>query len=232
MIRRIFSGCLLAAVLLATGVEAQARSGDWRFDVYLDDRPIGEHRFAIDHRDGLLRVESDADFEVDFLFFTAFRYDHRAVEEWDGQCLVRLEARTKKNGRELEVQGRRLPGGFLVERPGGEQELLPECRSTFAYWDPAILERDRLINAQDGTHVEVAVRALGAETVTVGERSVPAEAWVLEAGERTIKLWYDNGGRWLGLESALDGGRTLRYRLTEPPPLLQSDHARAGGEAS
>jgi hypothetical protein len=232
MTKRLLAGCFLAATLLATGVEAGDRSGDWRFDVYLDDRPIGEHRFAVDHQGERLRVESTADFQVDFLFLTAFRYDHRAVEEWDGDCLARLEARTERNGKALEVEGHRVAGGFLVEGPDGEEALLPDCRATFAYWDPAILQRDRLINAQNGAHVEVSARSLGTEEIQVGDRSIPAQAWVLEAEERTIKLWYDDQGRWLGLESTVEGGRTLRYRLTEPPPALHSRRALPGGESS
>lgn len=44
-----------------------------------------------------------------------------------------------------------------------------------------------------------------------------AKRFELEAEGRRIAIWYGPSGEWLGLESEVEGGRTLRYVLAEWP---------------
>ena len=44
-------------------------------------------------------LTSEAHFRVRFLFIDAYRYEHRARERWQGDCLESLEARTDTNGK-------------------------------------------------------------------------------------------------------------------------------------
>src|SRR6187200_1499365 len=88
----------LVAACFALG--ATASSGlmrEWRFNVSLDGKPIGEHRFVMHQFDDMVEVTSEANFRVRFLFIDAYRYEHRAYEMWRGDCLERLDARTDDN---------------------------------------------------------------------------------------------------------------------------------------
>ena len=83
---RILSRFLGAFLLLATSVPLMAEDSDrWVFRVYLDDREIGFHEFSVTDRDGGQDVEISAEFDVKFLFFNAYSYDHRNLESWAGQ---------------------------------------------------------------------------------------------------------------------------------------------------
>jgi hypothetical protein len=184
---------LALALCCALGAHAAPRS--WSFRVLLDGREIGRHAFTHEPVPGGARVVSEARFEVRFLFVTAYRYEHRAEERWQGGCLESLEARTDDNGVRRDVR----------VRPA-------DCTRSFAYWDPSILRAERLLNAQTGEVVPVRSTAFGTESIAVRGRETSASRYRLTAPGLAIDLWYA-GSEWVALESSVEGGRRLRYEL-------------------
>lgn len=184
----------------------------YQFTATLDGKPIGDHRFEVRADGGRTQVTSRARFKVKFLMLTAYRYWHEATEVWEGACLARIDARTDDNGREYAVTGERLSDHFRVTAAGTAREL-SGCVLSFAYWDRRILEAKHLLNAQTGDYHTVAVEHLGSDPVRVGDATIAADRWRLNAEDLAIDLWYAPDGRWLALESAAAGGRRLRYTL-------------------
>lgn len=206
MLLRTMAGPL--ALALGTGL-AEAR--EWRFRVYLDDREIGEHSFVLEEGQGVRRLASRASFDVGFLFFNVYSYRHRADEVWEGDCLIRIDAATEDGGERFRVAGARRDGAFVVDSGEGT-ERLPSCIMSFAYWNPAMLEQNRLLNAQTGEYLEVAIDPQGQDTLTFGDRPVPARRYALTAEDIRITLWYGEAGDWLALESVTPEGYAIRYR--------------------
>jgi len=183
------------------------------FDVFLDERPIGHQRFALQPTADGLRVEIQAAFAVKILRLTAFAYDHTNVETWRGGCLQSIEARTNSNGTRFRVTGSARDEGFVVTSNTGERRL-PDCVGSFSYWDKAqLLQRDRLLNSQTGEYLPVSVRALGTGTLRIGDHDVAVERYALRGENLEITLAYAaDDGEWLALDSPLASGRTLQYR--------------------
>ena len=210
---------LLAMLLLFTTLSTAAAedSAEWRFEVRLDDKPIGFHTFTL-RSDGARQVlETEASFDVKVLFVTAFRYRHENTEVWRDGCLASVDATTDSNGRKLEVSGRRVGDSFALERSDG-RDSLDGCVRSFAYWNPAILDADRLLNTQTGEYEEVDVTARAADRVDVSGNPVDAERYTLAARGGDITLWYaESDGRWLGLEAPAKGGRRIRYLPVDIP---------------
>lgn len=198
----------LAALAGGHAFALAASEREWRFDVSLDGRPIGEHRYVLRETGESRALTSEARFRVRVLFFDAYRYDHFAQEAWSGDCLEQLDARTDANGKETLVTGQRELGEFRLT--GGASKPLDSCVQTFAYWNPDILEARRLLNPQTGEYVDVTVQKMGRENLA----GQPAERYRLLAGGRTpltIDLWYTPARDWLALESLTAEGRRLRY---------------------
>jgi hypothetical protein len=194
---------LLAVMLIASPLAA-AQERRWEFRATLDDKPLGYHRFVLrelsGERHGEREMVSSARFEVRFLGFVVYRYAHDAIERWKGDCLTSLKALTDDNGERSTV------------------ELAPRaCAMTFAYWNPKILERAELWNAQTGKPEKVQVEALGADGIPVRGETLIARRYRLSGARHPIELWYSAQGEWLALESRLDQGR-LRYRLERQTP--------------
>lgn len=200
------------AVLLSMAPLSAAAGQEWQFRVWLDDREIGTHRFEVTGGPGARRIRSTADFEYRMLFLTLYDYEHRNTETWRNGCLEQIDARTQVNGDEYAVAGSRDEDRFVVTGTEGRQEL-PACIMTFAYWDPAFLDQDRLLNSQTGDYLEVEVSPPQVDEVQVRGVMVPARRYELQAGELNIRLWYSPDDQWLALESDARGGRLLRYEL-------------------
>jgi hypothetical protein len=215
--RRIVSLFLIVGLFLAVATSPTlADTTDTRtmtYDVFLDGKKIGYHRFEIDGSESDAAVRSEASFDVKVLFLTAFKYRHVTSESWTGGCLDEIEAQTNSNGKRLQLSGELTESGFVIDT--GEQEAeLPECVMTFAYWNPGFLNEPRLLNPQTGEYLDVDVTELGHDVVRIAGREVPARSVRVTARKMDITLWYSADRQWLALESVAKGGRIIRYELS------------------
>jgi hypothetical protein len=184
----------------------------WRFTVYLDDKKIGFHNFTLSQKNDEQYVYSTARFDVKFLFFTAYSYEHDNVEQWKGQCLTKITALTNDNGEQYSVDGQLVDNGFNVAT-GEINTVHPPCIKTFAYWDPSFLETSRLLNSQTGKLETVASEYIGEQTLEVNGEPVPAHRYRLVGDKLQIDLWYSEQNQWLALESLTEDGYSVRYQL-------------------
>lgn len=221
--KQLFTHAGLAGAMLAAGAAVLANvastdpadSRSWDFEVFLNDKPIGHHRFVVRPEAEGYTLQTEAEFEVTFLFFTAYRYRHENVERWRGGCLESIEARTNDNGQALEVTGSRSMEGFSLASEKVEGVIDAECVRTFAYWDRAALEDTRLLNSQTGEYQAVELRPMGREIIEIGGQAVPAQRYALSGEGLALELWYSPEGDWLKLTSTVDNGRQLRYELVQ-----------------
>ena len=213
MNRNILFACLWLAPLTASPV-TQAPADVWNFKVYLDDKPVGYHRFTLTGQPEQRQVHSEARFDVKFLMITAYTYIHEAKEYWRGSCLAELAAKTDDNGDKIEVQGAAGEGAHFRLAANQKPAELPECVWTFAYWHPSMIEQKRLLNPQTGEYLPVRVELKGEEAIKAAGVERKAKHYLLDAGKFQIDLWYAaDDQRWLALDSTLEGGRHLHYRI-------------------
>jgi len=206
----------LYSLAFMSSAPAQERVGEvanWDFDVYLDEKKVGTHAFAVSEADGTRVVQSDASFKYKFFFIPAYRYEHTASERWTDNCLVEFDASTNANGKRIEVSGEQVGAGFVVDR-GEEPVELSECVMTFAYWNPDFLDQPQLLNPQTGEYVDVTVEQVGEEMLEVRGQSIAATRFTLKADKVDLTLWYSLDDEWLALESVAKGGRIIRYELS------------------
>ena len=212
MTRRHQYQALLTLIMLCVLSVAQASSQRWTFKVFLDDQEIGQHRFEVFTRDATRYVEVEAKFDVRFLFFTAYSYQHSNYEVWQDKCLNTILSNTNDNGKEQFVKGERENNVLRVNTQAGENEL-PGCVKTFAYWDPTFLSSRHLLNAQTGELQSVSINDLGAHTIEVRGKPVVANQYRIVTDQFSIDLWYSPQREWLALQSTTRDGAVLRYQL-------------------
>jgi hypothetical protein len=202
--------------LILSPASAQESGDDvvqWDFNVFLDDKRVGKHRFVVSEENGTKQVRSEASFLYKIFFISAYRYEHQADERWAGNCLADIAADTNVNGKRTEVSGEQSNIGFVVDSGDGSVAL-PECVMTFAYWNPIFLEQPRLLNPQTGEYVDVVVEEIGPELLEVRGLPVSATRFRLTASKIDLTLWYSPDDEWLALESVAKGGRIIRYELS------------------
>jgi len=197
---------LAATATVARGAEPR----EWRFKVFLEDKPIGEQVFRLSEEGGRARLLTEATFDVKVLFFTAYTYRHRNEEIWKDGCLERIESTTDDNGEPFRLLGRAAGDGFVVET-AKFSTTLPSCVRSFAYWNVDYLQSSKLLNSQTGEYETVSVRSLGEVSLEMRGAPLRARRYAIEGPKLRIDLWYSLDNDWLALESASKGGRTLRY---------------------
>ena len=180
----------------------------YAFDVFFDDRLIGEHKFVRSTSEtGEEIVTSRAFFALKILFFNAFKYDHSSREIWRNGCLVELEATTNtKKGEQTTALRSETEGFSLIVN--GEAKDLPNrdsCLSSFAYWRTDLSERALLMNAQSGDLVPVEI-STSTDPENIGRRTIIA------AKKLNIEVQYDSQGKWVGLQTSLPKDHQLTYR--------------------
>lgn len=232
MKRRI--AAVLAGLPLAIaygGLQAsQSPEQDLVFRVLLDDSEIGYHRFRVLQRERQQVVDIEAKFKVTFLGIPVYRYDHRNRETWQQGCLDSIDSTTDDGGDDFRVEGRATGERFELSTQDGEVEIDAGCVMTFAYWDPKFLRQSRLLNAQNGEYLAIDVATEGVEELQVKGRAVSARRHRLVNDEREIDItvWHAvDDGRWLSLESRVDG-RVISYRLTDREQ-IETLQTAAGG---
>ena len=146
---------LLSASMLLLASPLQAR--EWAFDVYLDKTKIGQHTFQLNNAQQLV---SQAKFNVKVLFINAYQYQHKAVENWQNNCLTALEADTVEDSVNTVVKGQLNAENFVVDN-GKETQTLPTCPMTFAYWNQKILTQSKLLNPQNADWLDTKITKLG-----------------------------------------------------------------------
>lgn len=203
-----------ALAWLLAGGAAPARAEVWTFEVRLDDRPVGSHRFELSGPPEARELHSAARMDVSWLGVPLYRYRHEARERWRGDCLDEITARTDDGGETSQLA---LPG----RAAGSHEPLRSACLMSYAYWNPALTRQTQLLNPQTGQLDAVRFERLADAPLAVNGREVPAERWRLiatapipGADRQTLTLWLErSSGRWIGLDAAVRGGRRLSYRL-------------------
>lgn len=205
--------CWAWPVVAATGPAAADPASGWTFRALLDGRPIGEHRYSVTPSvDGAGHtVLSEAAFAVRWLGLRVYQYKHRAVERWRGDCLVGLAADTDDNGQPTRVAAALQGDVFEVSTPTPLK--VRGCVMSFAYWNPAMRSQQRLLNSQTGRLESVRIAPVEEGSVEHGARPAGASGWRIGGLAQPIVLWYSPQGQWLGLDTRVDGGRVLSYRL-------------------
>jgi hypothetical protein len=217
--RRSVRSFALAALAAAVWTSAPAAeppvpaSGEWNFRVMLDGKPIGRHRFSVTKQGDERKVLSEADFAVKFLGITAYRYRHRAAEEWNGDCLVGLTSTTDDDGKRSNVHIDKKTSESAVVEASTANPSSPSCLMSFAYWNPSIQSQTRLLNAQTGEIEDVNLARAGSGSVDVHGERVAATRLRITGAAHPIDVWYSARGEWVGLDSTVAGGRVLSYRL-------------------
>jgi len=206
--------CCFAAAWAGASEPAAPTSGAWTFRALLDGKPIGQHRFSVTTRGDEREVVSEASFAVKVFGITAYRYHHKATEQWRGNCLTALAATTDDDG---QASGVRIEAGVGADSlrvvAGAATQALTGCVMSFAYWNPAIQTQTRLLNAQTGKLEPVQVSRVGSGSVPVRGQPVAATQFRISGPPQPIDLWYSAQGEWIGLDSTLASGRKLSYRL-------------------
>ena len=200
----------LALFLVCTSIQAK----EWAFDVYLDKTKMGTHTFTLNEAN---QMTSRAKFKVKVLFVEAYSYNHVSKEQWQDGCLSSIDADTTENKVVSKVKGKLEADAFSISN-GAQNQALPSCVMTFAYWNPKTLTQTKLLNPQNAEYLDAKIKQIGTETIDVKGVKTDATHYLLQGlsegkTKLNIDLWYDQNKNWVALQSSTPEGYKVIYKL-------------------
>ena len=204
--RRVFarSGTILLLSFGASIFAEENATEVFNFKVSLDNHEVGWHRFVVETKGNQLTVSSKAKMDFTVLMVKKVAYRHEATETWLGDCLQAFESKTKRNTKIFLTNGSVKDGDFYVNR-NGEEVLVSKCVKTFAYWRPAWLDDEFLLNVETGKYTPISLEVAEDQLTNMTKR-------IVGLPKTEIHLAYDKSGNWQTLESDLKIAGTLRYQ--------------------
>lgn len=212
-----YRACLMALLvfsfsLMSFSLAAKIDEQKIEFDIYLNDKKVGQQSVDITPTDDGENVVIESQFNIKLLFVNVFSYQHTANEVWRDSCLHSIDTSTKENSDEFFVQSKKIDDGLSITGNLGTQDI-QGCVRSFAYWDLPRLDGEQLLNGQTAKYVSAKLVANGEEEFLVKDKVITASRYTLTAEGSDISLWYDKNQNWVGLSTLVKGGRTLSYTL-------------------
>ena len=177
------------------------------FEVERAGRPIGSHRINFSREGEQLRVDVEMRLQIRFLAIFPYHYRYQASEWWHKGRLLRLQVAIDDNGNQQHFDAA-TDGNVIRLDMNGQSRELPAGLLTTNHWHPHILQQQQVLNTLTGQISPLAVHALGEIMVPSAGDLVAARHYRLGGELRDTETWYDDQGRWLGMEfSARDNSR-------------------------
>ena len=223
--RAAVKGVKVAAPLLATlavlaePVAARSVAADPRalygaelvFDIYREDRPVGQHRARFRATDGGVEVRSTTAITLKALFFTVYRFDYDSLAEWRAGALSKLTVAVDDNGDRRAITVAPAGDGLRLTVDAETPRAVPRPLFPTNHWNAAVLGEGRVLNTLTGALNDVRIRA-GARAEVVTENGVVAATRYDYTGDLRTSVWYDDRGRWVAMRFLGRDGVPVEYR--------------------
>lgn len=196
------ASCLTILVsFLCTGAFSNSMK-DITFNVFRGKSLIGTHKLFFEKSETKLNVKIEIKFDVRFLGFILYEYQHINNEIWKNNRLISIKTSTNQNGSYLECNPRKVG-----------QNVIPT-----SYWNYSLVENKskvQVLNTQTCKFINLEIKKLGNEMIY--NNSLETIRYNLigedDNGETIdINIWYDTSKRWVKMKFLKDNS-TINYVL-------------------
>ena len=191
-------------------------SNEIYFHVYRNNSKIGFHKLKIETNQDLKNIEINIDFEVKFLGFTLYDYNHTNFEKWIGNDLVEINSKTNKNGDLLNCTFTKNENSSRIEGTYNPTNFPANLIST-SYWNVELVKTKKrtVLNTQDCNLIDLKINNLGIKKIY--NNQILTTHYKLTGKESSnedlnIDIWYDMNGNWVKMIFLKDNS-SIEYYL-------------------
>ena len=175
------------------------------FDLFQGRKAIGQHGYEISGSQTAPAVMTQAAFEGRVLAFSA-RYELATREQWQDGRLQQLQSDGSFRNDPFWVRAERQGSALVVTNERNQVlPVAPDILPT-TYWMPNFIEQRAVLDTQRGQVLSIAPQFLGEGSF----HGTAVRGWEL-GGELGIKIYYDLGNSWAGLQFRVLGS-SFEYR--------------------
>ena len=168
------------------------------FDIYRNNKLIGQHVFSFKKEENLLTVQSEINFEIKKLGIVLYKYHVKGTEYYKDGKLIKFNSKTNQNGKfkyvnlkleneELNIDGSSFKGKVSTDYLLG------------TWWNHGLVEAPAQISAVSGRIIKQKVEFLGKEDVKIGDKTFKALHFNFSSSDKKLNkdkrlntdVWYD-----------------------------------------
>lgn len=211
------------ALITSTGMPTEAEASlpawaeqsygeDMLFTVKREGKKIGTHAVSFSTEGDKLIVDTETNLKVKFLFFTAYKFKYTAREIWHDGQISEITADTNANGKKYSYD-MKFDGTNVSVDDGMTDTTFKLETAAFPsnHWNPNVLQAPIIMNTLSGSPNTVEITPLNWEARPTADESRKAQRFEYSGELSDVVSWYDERGRWVGLEFKGEDGSTITY---------------------
>ena len=206
---------LLAPISTNAHVQHYENLNRIEFDIFRNNKHIGQHIFSFKKNGNQLEVESEINFQIKKLGVVLYKYHVKGTEYFENGKLVKFISKTNQNGKEKYVNIK-LEDNNLVIDGSSFKGKVPTNYLLGTWWNHGLVEAEAQISAVSGRIIKQKVTFLGKETLIIGgktyntlhfnfssvdkklakDKKLNTDVWYEEDSLNWVKASFKKKGNW------------------------------------
>ena len=193
------------------------------FDIYRNNKHIGEHIFSFAKSNEQISIESKINFTIKKFGVVLYKYDVKGKEVYKDGKLIKFNSRTDQNGKEKYVNLKLENDEYIIEGSSFKGKA-PTNYLLGTWWNHSIVEAEAQISAVSGRIIIQKVTFLGKETIKIGNKNYKTLHFNFSSTDKKLKkdkklntdVWYEEKTfNWVKAAFKKKGNWEYRLRVME-----------------
>ena len=193
------------------------------FDIYRNNKHIGEHIFSFTKSDEQISIESEINFIIKKFGIVLYKYHVKGKEVYKDGKLIKFNSRTDQNGKEKYVNLELENGEFIINGSSFKGKT-PTNYLLGTWWNHSIVEAKAQISAVSGRIIIQKVTFLGKETIKIGNKNYKTLHFNFSSTDKKLKkdkklntdVWYEEKTlNWVKAAFKKNGNWEYRLRVMD-----------------
>ena len=193
------------------------------FDIYRNNKHIGEHIFSFAKSDEQISIESEINFIIKKFGMVLYKYHVKGKEVYKDGKLIKFNSRTDQNGKEKYVNLELENDEFIINGSSFKGKT-PTNYLLGTWWNHSIVEAEAQISAVSGRIINQKVTFLGKETIKIGNKNYKTLHFNFSSTDKKLKkdkklntdVWYEEKTfNWVKAAFKKKGNWEYRLRIME-----------------
>ena len=193
------------------------------FDIYRNNKHIGEHIFSFAKSDEQISIESEINFIIKKFGIVLYEYHVEGKEVYKDGKLIKFNSRTDQNGKEKYVNLELENDEFIINGSSFKGKT-PTNYLLGTWWNHSIVEAKAQISAVSGRIIIQKVTFLGKETIKIGNKNYKTLHFNFSSTDKKLKkdkklntdVWYEEKTfNWVKAAFKKKGNWEYRLRIKE-----------------
>ena len=193
------------------------------FDIYRNNKHIGEHIFSFAKSNEQISIESEINFIIKKFGIVLYKYHVKGKEVYKDGKLIKFNSRTDQNGKEKYVNLELENDEFIINGSSFKGKT-PTNYLLGTWWNHSIVEAEAQISAVSGRIINQKVTFLGKETIKIGNKNYKTLHFNFSSTDKKLKkdkklntdVWYEEKTfNWVKAAFKKKGNWEYRLRVME-----------------